>query len=92
MFEKVEWVKTSLQIEEEIDLHVKGWIFQRGLGNDADILVNAGAGIIWQWCFARTALIKDGSSVIFDALPAAIYTRALLLSFRSASESYRSMK
>ena len=64
---QAERVKTSLQIEEDIDLHIKGWIFQRiGWALMLIFLVSAVLGLFGSGALSEKTITKDGTSIKFD--------------------------
>src|SRR5688500_14447045 len=67
MTERVERVKTSLEIEEDLNLHIKGWILQRaGWGFMLLILISAVLGLFGNGILSENVIIKEGSSVLFE--------------------------
>jgi hypothetical protein len=67
MLEKIERVKTSLQIQEDIDLHIRGWIFQRiGWLLMLMILISSVLGLFGNGLFSEKLIIRNGSSLTFE--------------------------
>ena len=67
MNQKVERVRTSLQIQEDIDLHIKGWIFQRmGWALLLIILVCSLLGLFGNGILSEEIIVKDESSIMFE--------------------------
>lgn len=67
MKDKVERVKSSLQIEEDIDLHVRGWILQRiGWGLMFTFLILAALGFFGDGILSQKEIITDDITVNFE--------------------------
>lgn len=67
MDDHIERVKTSLQIDENIDLHIRGWIFQRiGWALMLLFLTCAALGLFGNGALSRKVLADDGTSVTFE--------------------------
>lgn len=67
MTQKVERVSTSLQIEEDVDLHLKGWVFQRiGWALMLLFLTSAALGFFGNGLVSKKALVMEGSSLVFE--------------------------
>lgn len=63
----IEHIKTSLQIDEDLDLHIKGWIFQRiGWALMLLFLVCAALGVFGDGMLSEKILTSRGTSVLFD--------------------------
>ncbi len=67
MSRKIERVNTSLEIEEDIDLHETGWIVQRiGWGLMLVVLVCATLGLFGDGLLSETKLAAGGTSVLYQ--------------------------
>lgn len=67
MAEKVERVKTSLQINEDIDLHVTGWVVQRiGWAVMLTILILSALGLFGNGVLSDRKVAKKGISVAYQ--------------------------
>lgn len=63
----IERVKTSLQIDEDLELHVKGWIFQRiGWALMLLFLILAALGVFGDGMLSGKILTSAGTSVLFE--------------------------
>jgi hypothetical protein len=67
MKSKIERIKTSLQIEEDINLHVTGWIFQRiGWLLMLAFLVCAALGLFGDGLLSEKVLTAEGSTMTYE--------------------------
>jgi hypothetical protein len=61
MKDKIERIKSSLQIEEHIDLHITGWIIQRiGWALMLAFVLSSAAGLFGTGFLSHKKLTKDG--------------------------------
>ncbi|HYF71126.1 MAG TPA: hypothetical protein VD884_23520 [Ohtaekwangia sp.] len=64
---EIERPKTSLEIDEDINLHVKGWIIQRvGWFIILILLVCAAIGLFGTGVLSEKTLIKEGSVITYE--------------------------
>ena len=67
---KVERIQTSLQIDEDIDLHIKSWWWQRvGWGFMLSFLLLAISGLFGNGVLSERTLGKGSTSLTYDRLP-----------------------
>ena len=67
MNEKIERIKTSLQIEEDINLQIKGWIFQRiGWGLMLIFLMLAALGLFGNGILSKRTLAREGVTINYE--------------------------
>jgi hypothetical protein len=65
----MERIKTSLQLKDEIDLHLTGWIVQRiGQGLLLLLVIAAAAGVFGTGWLSSRRISQDGSTVTFERL------------------------
>jgi hypothetical protein len=67
MRDSIERVRTSLQIEEGIDLHITSWIVQRiGWGLMFGLLLAAALGFFGNGILSETSVSVDGASLSYE--------------------------
>jgi hypothetical protein len=67
MKHSVERIRTSLQIEEDIDLHIRSWIIQRiGWGLMLIFLVLAALGLFGNGFLSEQHVSADGASLTYE--------------------------
>lgn len=64
---KIERIKTSLQIDEDIDLHILGWLLQRiGWCIMLAFLLCASLGLFGSGVFSEKSVTREGASVKYE--------------------------
>ena len=67
MANKIERVKTSLEIDEDIDLHTAGWIFQRvGWFLMLAFLVCAALGLFGSGVLSEASYTREGNTIKYE--------------------------
>jgi hypothetical protein len=67
MGEKIERAENSLQIDEDLNLHIKGWIFQRvGWALMLIFLICALLGLFGDGILSKRELVVEGSTIHYE--------------------------
>ena len=67
MDQEIEKVKTSLEIDEDIDLHLKGWIAQRiGWVSMLAFLIASALGVFGTGVLSAVTSKKEAKTLIFE--------------------------